>query len=49
MKASRDGVAFYTMQNGKGGRLFQRAGEEYFLKNGNKKTGRRRSLAPVLI
>jgi hypothetical protein len=30
MKASRDGLALYTVQNGKGARLFQGAGEEYF-------------------
>ncbi len=31
MKASRDGLALYTMQNGKGARLFRGVGREYFL------------------
>jgi hypothetical protein len=31
MKASRDGLALYTMQNGIGERLFRRKAEEYFL------------------
>jgi hypothetical protein len=30
MKASRDGLALYTMQNGKGARLFRGVGGEYF-------------------
>jgi len=31
MKASRDGLPLYTMQNGIGGRLFRCVGGEYFL------------------
>jgi hypothetical protein len=32
MKASCDGLAMYTMQNGIGARLFRGEGGEYFLK-----------------
>jgi hypothetical protein len=32
MKASRDGLALYIMQNRKGARLFRGVGEEYFLR-----------------
>jgi hypothetical protein len=30
MKASRDGLALYTMQNGRGERIIPQAGKEYF-------------------
>jgi hypothetical protein len=37
MKASRDGLALYTMQNRKKNGLFRGRAENIFLKNGNKK------------
>jgi hypothetical protein len=37
MKASRDDLALYTMQNGIGERLFRGMGEEYFLGVGIKR------------
>jgi len=44
MKASRDGLALYTMQNRIGARLFQHLfrceAEEYFFKSGNKNAWR---------
>jgi hypothetical protein len=36
MKASRDGLALYTMQNEKADRLFRGEREKYFCKSGNK-------------
>jgi hypothetical protein len=36
MKASRDGLALYTMQNGKGEYLFQVREENIFAESGNK-------------
>ena len=36
MKASRDGLALYTMQNGIGARLFRCEAEDIFCESGNK-------------
>jgi hypothetical protein len=36
MKASRDGLTLYTMQNGIGGRLFREREKNIFLKAGIK-------------